>query len=96
MPRASDRTKAFVKDWTRLTHSGRFDMKRLRQVMLALIANDAPRGPEWLDHALVGEWADHRECHIGDDFLLVYQLQGSGANEQIILVRVDTHDDLFE
>jgi mRNA interferase YafQ len=96
LPRASDRTKAFVKDWTRLTHSGRFDMKRLRQVMLALIANDAPLGPEWLDHALVGEWADHRECHIGGDFLLVYQLQGSGANEQIILVRVGTHDDLFE
>ena len=33
LPRPSDRTKAFVKDWTRLTHSGRFDMKRLKEVM---------------------------------------------------------------
>jgi mRNA interferase YafQ len=96
LPRASDRTKAFVKDWTRLTHSGRFDMTRLKEAMLALIANDAPLGPEWLDHALVGEWADHRECHIGGDFLLIYQLQGSGANEQIIFVRAGTHADLFE
>ena len=96
LPRASERTKAFVKDWTRLTHSGRFDLKRLKEVMLALIANDAPLGPEWLDHALVGDWADHRECHIGGDFLLIYQLQGSGANEQIIFVRVGTHADLFE
>ena len=60
LPRASDRTKAFVKDWTRLTHSGRFDMKRLKKVMLALISNDVPLEPEWLDHALVGSWADHR------------------------------------
>jgi mRNA interferase YafQ len=96
LPRASDRTKAFVKDWTRLTHSGRFDMKRLKEVMLALIANDALLGPEWLDHALVGDWADHRECHVGGDFLLIYQLQGSGANEQIIFVRVGTHAELFE
>ena len=96
LPRPSDRTKAFVKDWTRLTHSGRFDMKRLKGVMLVLIANDAPLGPEWLDHALVGDWADHRECHVGGDFLLIYQLQGSGAHEQIIFVRAGTHADLFE
>ena len=96
LPRTSDRTKAFVKDWTRLTHSGRFDMKRLKEVMLALIANDAPIGPEWLDHALVGDWADHRECHVGGDFLLIYTLHDSGANQQIIFVRVGTHADLFE
>ena len=96
LPQSSDRTKAFVKDWARLTHSGRFDMKRLKEVMLALIANDAPLGPVWLDHALVGDWADQRECHVGGDFLLIYQLQGSGANQQIIFVRVGTHADLFE
>ena len=48
LPRASDRTKSNVKDWTRLTHSGGFDVKRLKEGMLALIANDAPLGPEWL------------------------------------------------
>ena len=71
-------------------------MKRLKEVMLALVANDAPLGPSSLDHALVGDWADYRECHIGGDFLLIYQLRGSGANEQIIFVRVGTHADLFE
>ncbi len=96
LPRASDRTKTFVKDWTRLTHSGRFDMKRLKEAMLLLVANDAPLEPQWLDHALVGEWADHRECHIGGDFLLIYRLQGSGASEQIVFVRAGSHADLFE
>ena len=40
LPRASDRTKEFAKDWTRLSHSGRYDMKRLKEAMLVLVAND--------------------------------------------------------
>ena len=38
----------------RLSRSGRYDLKRLEEAMLLLIANDAPLGPEWLDHALMG------------------------------------------
>ena len=34
LPRASDFTKAFAKDWTRLSHSGRYDMGRLKEAML--------------------------------------------------------------
>ena len=91
LPRAADYTKAFTKDWQRLTHSGRYDMVRLKEAMLLLIANDAPLGPEWLDHALKGEWADHRECHIGGDFLLIYQVQERAIN----FVRSGTHAELF-
>jgi mRNA interferase YafQ len=96
LPRASDRTRTFVKDWTRLSHSGRYDMKRLKEAMLLLVARDAPLGAEWLDHPLAGEWADHRECHIGGDFLLIYRLSGAGDSEQIVFVRAGTHADLFE
>lgn len=95
-PRRSDRTKAFVKDWTRLSHSGRYDMRRLKEVMLLLIARDGTLGPEWLDHPLQGEWADHRECHVGGDFLLIYRVNGKDADEQIVFVRTGTHADLFE
>jgi mRNA interferase YafQ len=48
LPRAADYTKSFSKDWTRLTHSGRFNLKQLKEAMLLLIANDGPLGPEWL------------------------------------------------
>lgn len=92
LPRATDYTKAFQKDWERLSRSGRYDMKRLKEVMLLLIANDAPLGPEWLDHPLKGEWADHRECHVGGDFLLIYQVEGKLIN----FVRAGTHSELFE
>lgn len=96
LPRASDHTKAFAKDWLRLSHSGRFDMKRLKEAMLLLIANDGPLGPEWLDHPLTGDWKDHRECHIGGDFLLIYKLTKRGSREDVIFVRAGTHADLFE
>lgn len=91
LPRAADYTKTFLKDWQRLSHSGRYDMVRLKEAMMLLIANDAPLGAEWLDHALKGEWADHRECHIGGDFLLIYQVEGNTIN----FVRSATHSELF-
>lgn len=50
--------------------------------MIWLIANDEPLG---------AERADHRECHIGGDFLLIYQVQGNVIN----FVRAGTHSELF-
>lgn len=70
LPRGADYTKSFIKDWERLSHSGRYDMKRLKDLMLLLIANEEPPGPEGLDHPLGGDWEGHRECHVGGDFLL--------------------------
>ena len=56
LPRAADYAKSFLKDSERLSRSGRFDMNRLKEAMLLLIANDGPLGAEWLDHPLKGEW----------------------------------------
>jgi len=90
-PRASDYAKSFLKDWERLSRSGRHDMHRLKEAMMLLIANEAPPGPEWLDHPLKGNWVDHRECHIGGDFLLIYQVDDNAIN----FVRAGTHAELF-
>lgn len=96
LPRASDYTKTFIKDWARLSESGRYDMKRLKEAMTLLVANDAPLGPEWLDHPLSGDWAGYRECHIGGDFLLIYELDNGGKHGTVIFVRSGSHADLFE
>lgn len=96
LPREADYTRAFLKDWERLSRSGRFDMRRLKQAMLLLIANDGPLGAEWLDHALKGGWEGHRECHIGGDFLLAYKLATDDRADFVIFVRAGSHSDLFE
>jgi mRNA interferase YafQ len=92
LPRASDYTKQFLKDWERFSRSGRYDMHRLKEAMMLLIANDAPLGPEWSDHELKGDWKDHRECHIGGDFLLIYQADKT----TVTFIRTGTHAELFE
>ncbi len=96
LPRAADYANPFLKDWQRLSRSGRYDMNRLKTAMLLLIAGDTPLAPEWLDHTLKGEWAGHRECHIGGDFLLIYKVDDSGKTGLVVFVRAGTHAELFD
>ena len=71
-------------------------MNRLKSVMLLLFANDAPLGPEWRDHILKGNWAGYRECNIGGDFLLIYQLdEDFGKHGMVVFTRIGTHSELF-
>jgi mRNA interferase YafQ len=71
-------------------------MNRLKEAMILPIADDAPLGPEWQDHRLKGTWFEHRECHIGDDFLLIYRVDDTGKPRLIVFVRAGTHAELFE
>ena len=96
LPRDAELARNFHRDWERLTHSGRYDTAQLKAVMLPLIANDAPLPPEWRDHALTGKWSNHRECHIGRDFLVIYRLVARGKGETIFFERAGTHSELFE
>lgn len=45
------------------------------------------------DHALSGDYAGYRECHVHPDFLLVYKIVDSQL--QLYLYRTGTHSDLF-
>ena len=97
LSRRVDYARQFLKDWERLSPSGRYDMNRLKSVMLLLIANEAPLGPERRDHELKGSWARYRECHVGGDFLLIYRIDDTdGPSGSIYFARAGTHAELFE
>jgi mRNA interferase YafQ len=88
--------KSFDKDWEKLAHSGRYELARLKLVMRLLLDPDVPLPPEYLDHPLQGRWNGHRECHIGGDWLLIYQLADVGTkSEKVIFCRTGTHSELF-
>ncbi len=55
------------------------------------LANDQELDPRYRDHALVGEWKDHRDCHIKPDLVLIYQKQD---DEILRLVRIGSHSEL--
>jgi YafQ family addiction module toxin component len=44
------------------------------------------------DHALGGEWRDHRECHLKPDLLLIYRKPNAAVLQ---LVRLGSHSELF-
>jgi mRNA interferase YafQ len=93
LPYASAYSKSFLKDWERLTHSGRYDMRRLKNAMMQLIAGDVPLSVEFRDHPLEGSWLGYKECHISGDFLLIYQTY---EERMIFFSRTGTHSDLFK
>lgn len=91
LPRRSSFTKAFEKDWDRHSRAGRVDLRLAKEVMLLLIANEGPLGPEWKDHPLKGNWQGHRECHVGGDLLLVYRIE----EDRISFDRLGTHSEVL-
>jgi mRNA interferase YafQ len=52
-----------------------------------------PLEPKYRDHALTGDYADFRECHIQPDWLLIYMIDGD--NIILTVSRTGTHSDLF-
>lgn len=50
-----------------------------------------PLPGKYKDHGLEREWKGYRECHIDNDWLLIYRIE----DDRLILVRTGTHSDLF-
>ena len=59
--------------------------------ILADLASDRPLAPRYRDHALSGDWKDHRECHVRPDLLLIYRLPDP---DTLQLVRLGSHSEL--
>lgn len=93
-PLRSDLTKQFAKDWERIRKAGRQDLGRAKEGLMLLIADDGPLPPQFSDHALTGDWSNHREFHAGGDLLVIYLVKTK--EREILFVRIGTHVDLFE
>jgi len=59
--------------------------------LLQLLATDVPLEARLRDHALTGEWKDHRDCHIRPDLVLIYRRPDEDALQ---LVRLGSHSEL--
>ena len=85
-------TRRFERDYKR-EKSGRHG-KKLDAALMAvvnLLVVDAPLPRRNFDHPLSGEWADHRDCHIRPDLILVYRKTADGF---LYLVRLGSHSEL--
>ena len=85
-------TTQFRKDYKRVKKRG-YNLTLLKTVIDSLLA-DEPLDRRHRDHALTGDMANFRECHIQPDWLLIYRKE----RNRLILVahRTGTHADLFD
>lgn len=58
---------------------------------IKLLAEDKPLPQNKYDHALIGNWNDHRNCHIRPDLILIYRKLNANILE---LVRLGSHSKL--
>ncbi len=56
-----------------------------------LLAADTPLPRRNVDHALTGDWIDHRDCHLRPDLILIYRKPDDASLE---LVRMGSHSEL--
>jgi mRNA interferase YafQ len=85
-------TGRFRRDYKR-EKSGRHGKRLDPELMgvVAALASDQPLPRRHLDHALGGEWNDHRDCHIRPDLVLIYRKPDA---ENLELVRLGSHSEL--
>lgn len=83
-------TNKFEKDLRKMIKRGK-SVAKLKTVMRALIEQKT-LARKHLDHSLVGNYANRRECHIEPDWLLIYKLD----LDSIIFERTGSHADLFK
>jgi len=86
------RTSAFKRDYKREKRGrhGKTLDDDLSKVVAILVANNVLPW-RYRDHALVGDWSDHRDCHIRPDLILIYRKPDV---EHLDLVRLGSHSEL--
>jgi mRNA interferase YafQ len=84
--RRIERTNGFKRDFKK---HGEIENAFI-EVLYRLSMNE-PLPEKYRDHALSGNWADHRDCHIHPDLVLIYRLPDE---DTIQLVRLGSHSEL--
>lgn len=85
-------TKQFNRDIKKIKKQNH-DLEEYKQVIKDLI-NEIPLDCKYKDHNLVGNYNNHRECHIKPDWLLIYKIL---KEEKIIkFIRTGSHSELFK
>lgn len=86
----------FKKDIERDKKSGKFsteDFTVLKEIISSLL-NDEELHEKHKNHPLKGEWDGAYECHIKNDWLLVYQL--SSETNSMTFIRLGSHAQIFK
>jgi mRNA interferase YafQ len=90
--RTIKQTKQFKRDLKRET-KGRHRAELAKEFVniIEALAKDEPLAEKHHDHALSGNWEDHRDCHLKPDLVLIYRKSDS---DMLQLIRLGSHSEL--
>ena len=83
-------TTQYKKDYKRIRNNAQ-KVKDLKEILKKLM-NEEPIPAEYLPHKLTGNYKGCMECHVQNDFLLIWIDE---VNDIIELVRLGSHSELF-
>ncbi|NEX15965.1 MAG: type II toxin-antitoxin system mRNA interferase toxin, RelE/StbE family [Halochromatium sp.] len=90
--RTIERTTRFRRDYKREKKGARrTTLQADLRCILATLAADEVLPDRYRDHALTGDWSDHRDCHVKPDPILIYRKPDS---QTLQLVRLGSHAEL--
>lgn len=84
-------TRQFSRDLKLAVRRGK-DLGKITKV-IDLLCTQEPLPPNLRDHALSGDYAGYRDCHVEPDLVLIYRIVEDQL--QLICFRLGTHSDLF-
>jgi mRNA interferase YafQ len=90
--RTIERTGQFKRDYRREA-KGRHRKTLAGELahIIEALASDRQLDPRHRDHALTGDWKDHRDCHVRPDLVLIYRKPDEATLQ---LVRLGSHSQL--
>lgn len=89
--RRIERTGQFKRDYKREAKRHRAILDTELMPIVQALASDLPLEPGHRDHALTGDWKDHRDCHVKPDLVLIYR---KADGDVLQLVRLGSHSEL--
>jgi mRNA interferase YafQ len=86
-------TNQFKRDYRKTLATPRHrDLSTLLEFIASELANDSSLADRFRDHALAGDYTEHRECHLKPDLLLIYKKPDKST---LRFVRLGSHSELF-
>ncbi|MFA6050893.1 MAG: type II toxin-antitoxin system YafQ family toxin [Candidatus Paceibacterota bacterium] len=86
-------SRSFRKSYKRIVNSGRPGFIKATKEVVDELACGKILDIKYKDHALNGEYAGYRECHIKPDLLLIYKLE-KGV-DTLFLTELGSHSEIF-
>lgn len=87
--RTLSKSKRFLQDLKHMKQLGK-RLDDMDYILELLLENDMPPA-EFSPHKLRGKWKGYWECHIEEDWLLIYKMDTT----TLYLTRTGTHQELF-